>query len=192
MKRLLQSIVVLFAISATVAAGAESGAVGTPLQIDPGQTTIEFSLGSLLHTVHGTFKLKRGNLRFDPGTGQASGELVVDAASGESGNKSRDNRMHKDILESGRYPDIIFRLDRVSGKVASQGESKGELHGMFSIHGAEHELTIPIEVTAADGVYHATGKFVVPYVEWGMKNPSTLFLRVSDKVELTFHTVAQP
>jgi hypothetical protein len=26
-------------------------------------------------------------------------------------------------------------------------------------------------------------------VEWGMKNPSTLFLRVSDKVEIAIHTV---
>jgi hypothetical protein len=28
-------------------------------------------------------------------------------------------------------------------------------------------------------------------VQWGMKNPSTLFLRVSDKVEISIHTVAR-
>jgi hypothetical protein len=31
----------------------------------------------------------------------------------------------------------------------------------------------------------------VPYVQWGMKNPSTLFLRVSNKVEISIHTVAR-
>jgi hypothetical protein len=30
------------------------------VQVDPAQTKIEFTLGSTLHTVEGTFKLKRG------------------------------------------------------------------------------------------------------------------------------------
>jgi hypothetical protein len=65
------------------------------------------------------------------------------------------------------------------------------LHGTFSIHGAEHDITLPVEVEAADGQYTATMAFAVPYVKWGMKNPSTLFLRVSDKVEISIHTVAR-
>jgi len=55
---------------------------------------------------------------------------------------------------------------------------------MFAVHGAEHELTLPFEVEAAGGQYTATTHFQVPYVKWGMKNPSTLFLRVSDSVEI--------
>jgi polyisoprenoid-binding protein YceI len=144
----------------------------------------------VLHTVRGSFLLKRGNIRFDSATGKASGELVVDAASGESGNGARDRRMHKNVLESDRYPEIVFRPDRVEGKVAQQGASQVGLHGMFSIHGAEHELTLPVEVEAAGGQYTAAIVFAVPYVKWGMKNPSTFFLRVDDKVEIGIHTVA--
>jgi hypothetical protein len=65
------------------------------------------------------------------------------------------------------------------------------LHGMFSIHGAEHEITLPAVVENDDGQYTAIITFAVPYVQWGMKNPSTLFLRVSDKVEISIHTVAR-
>ena len=117
--------------------------------IDPAQTKVEFTLGSLLHTVHGTFQLKRGTLRFDPQSGKASGELVVDATSGESGSPARDKRMHASILESAKYPEITFRPDRVDGKVAAEGKSQVQLHGMFAIHGAEHEILLPVTVDAA-------------------------------------------
>jgi polyisoprenoid-binding protein YceI len=162
------------------------------LRMDPAQTTVEFTLGDVLHTVHGAFALRRGDLRFDPLTGNAAGELVVEAASGASGSAARDSRMRKNVLEAGRYPEIVFRPDRVEGKVEPQGPSQVQLHGIFSIHGQDHEIAFPVAVEAAGGAYKATAHFVVPYVKWGMKNPSTLFLRVDDKVEITIRTVARP
>jgi polyisoprenoid-binding protein YceI len=159
------------------------------LAIDPAQTKVEFTLPSLLHTVHGDFHFKRGTLSFDAQSGKTSGELVVDAASGESGNASRDKKMHAAILESAKYPEIVFRPDRVEGKVAPEGKSQVQLHGTFAIHGVEHEILFPATVDAAAGQYTVSGTFEVPYVRWGMKNPSTLLLRVSDKVEITIHTL---
>lgn len=163
----------------------------TALQVDPAQTKVEFTLGDILHTVHGEFRLKRGDIHFDPTTGTAGGELVVDAASGASGIETRDSRMHKNILETDRYPEIVFRPDRVDGSVAREGQSHVQLHGIFSIHGADHEVSIPVDVKASAGQYTTTATFVVPYVKWGMKNPSTLFLRVSQQVDITIHAVAK-
>jgi polyisoprenoid-binding protein YceI len=178
------------ACAALLAAGDSIPAQDTVLEIDPAQTKVEFTLGDVLHTVHGTFQLKRGNIRFDTVTGKASGELVVDAASGASGSDARDQRMHAKILESSRYTEIVFRPDSVEGKVLPEGASEVRLHGIFSMHGAEHELSIPLDVQAAGGRFTATGRFLVPYVKWGLKNPSTLILRVSDKVQIDIHTVA--
>ena len=160
------------------------------LAIDPARTKVEFTLGSLLHTVHGDFQLKRGTLSFDPQTGKASGEIVVDAASGESGSEGRDKRMHAAILEITKYPEITFRPGRVDGHVVSEGKSEVQLHGVFAIHGVEHEILLPVTVDAAGGQYNVIGIFEVPYVKWGMKNPSTLMLRVDDKVAITIHTIA--
>jgi len=162
----------------------------TVLQIDPAQTHVAFELGSLLHTVHGAFQLKRGGLRFDPANGAASGELVVDARSGESGSAARDRKMHKEILESERFPEIVFRPHRVEGAVEPQGTSHVAIHGTFSIHGGEHEMSVPADVQAAAGQYAVTAHFDVPYQKWGMKNPSTFVLRVNDNVEITVHTIA--
>ena len=96
----------------------------------------------------------------------------------------RDRKMHKDILESSSYREIVFRPDRVDGKVSTQGKSNIQVHGIFSIHGADHEITIPIEVDVAQDHWTATGHFVVPYQKWGIKNPSTFILRVSESVEI--------
>ena len=156
------------------------------LHIEPAQTKIAFTLGATAHTVHGAFQLKRGVMRFDSKTGQASGELVVDATSGITGSGGRDKKMHSDVLESAKYPEIVFRPDRVTGAVAERGTSQVQLHGIFGIHGAEHEVTMPVTVEAADGQYTASTTFPVPYVKWGMKNPSMLFLKVGESVDLDF------
>jgi polyisoprenoid-binding protein YceI len=177
--------------AAMLAAASSIPAEDTVLQIDPSQTKVEFTLAAVLHTVRGSFRLKRGNMRFDSATGKASGELVVDATSGASGSGARDRNMHKNVLESGRYPEIVFRPDRVEGKLTLEGTSHVGLHGMFSIHGADHDITLPAVVENDGGRYTAAIAFAVPYVQWGMKNPSTLFLRVSDKVEISIHTVAR-
>lgn len=189
---ILTRLFVPLCVSALLLAGVESiPSQLRPLAIDPAQTKVEFTLDSLLHTVHGNFQLKRGTLSFDPQSGKAHGELVVDAASGESGSPARDKRMHASILESAKYPEITFRPDRVDGKVAPEGKSQVQLHGVFAIHGVEHEILLPAAVDAAAGQYHVSATFEVPYVKWGMKNPSTLLLRVNDKVEIAIHTVVQ-
>ncbi|MDP8990180.1 MAG: YceI family protein [Acidobacteriota bacterium] len=175
MKRILLTL----AIGALRLAAAENR-----MELDPGRTTVSFTLGDVLHTVHGTFKLKRGTLKFDSTTGAASGEMVVDVASGNSGDGARDKRMHKEILESARYPDAVFTPDHVSGELAPHGESQLNLHGTFQIHGASHELTLHFRAAVENGAVAASTGFVIPYVQWGMKNPSNFLLRVSDKVEL--------
>ena len=152
--------------------------------MEPAHTNVEFTLGDTLHTVTGKFTLKRATLNFDPQNGQASGELVVDAGSGDSGSKARDTRMSHDILESGKYPEITFRPDKVEGTVAPEGKSEVHLHGNFSIHGAAHEISIPATVEAAGSQYHVVANFEVPYVKWGMKNPSNFILKVNPTVEI--------
>ena len=156
----------------------------TAFQLDPAQTSVKFTLGDVLHTVHGTFHLKNGALRLEPATGKISGEIVVDAKSGESGSGTRDRKMHKEVLESERYPEIVFHPDKIEGAVATQGKSSVKVHGMFSIHGVEREITVPAEVEISAEHWTATVHFTIPYEKWGMKNPSTLFLRVNDSVEI--------
>jgi len=181
----MKTFALLLLLTAAPAAFSE-----TDLDLDPAKTEIAFTLHDPLHTVHGTFKLKRGTLHLDPEHGKASGEIVVDAASGQSGSSARDGRMHKEILESKKYPDATFAADSMQGKLEPSGASQIDVHGAFTIHGAAHELTLHFQVTANSGQYSGTTHFDIPYVAWGMKDPSNFLLKVEKKVEMDVKTAA--
>jgi polyisoprenoid-binding protein YceI len=152
--------------------------------LDQEKSHVHWTLGTTLHTVHGTFALKPGTVKLDLGPKKASGEIAAYATSGESGNDSRDKKMHKDVLESDKFPDIIFRPDRFEGAVAAQGASSVQLHGTFVLHGAEHELTVPMNAELKADHWTATGKFAVPFLQWGLKNPSNFLLKVEPNVNI--------
>jgi polyisoprenoid-binding protein YceI len=167
-------------------AAAQTAETQLIFSLDPAQSNVHWTLGSSLHTVHGTFVFKQGSLQIDPASGKVSGEIVADATSGNSGNDSRDKKMHKEVLESARFSEVIFRPDSFTGKLASQGESTVEVHGIFVLHGNEHALTVPTRVTLDGNHWTGSGKFNVPFIDWGLKNPSTWLLKVEHvvKVEL--------
>ena len=161
------------------------------LELDPAKTKIDWILAGNVHTVHGTFQLKQGHIFMDPVSGAIRGDLVVDAASGESGNSTRDKRMNKEILESQRFQEIRFTPKKVEGPVNVAGHSSMRVSGTFLIHGTAHELTIPMDVTFSGGGVTGTGKFSVPYVDWGMKDPSNFLFKVDKAVDVEITVVGK-
>lgn len=186
-KELFALALALAALSVTSTALAQESVV----ELDPARTEVSFTLGDVLHTVHGTFKLKRGIVKFDPVSGHASGLVVVDATSGSSGSHARDHKMHKDVLQSAQYPEITFAPQQVQGKVLPQGDFKVEVLGTFTMHGASHPLTLVMQTHVAGEQLTADTAFTIPYVSWGLKNPSTLFLRVNDTVDIAIHAAGR-
>ena len=154
------------------------------LELDPTTTKVEFTLSDVLHTVHGSFALKSGTIHFNPSSGSASGLVVVDVRSGQSGNNSRDRKMHTEILQSERFPDATFTPTKMSGPFLPQGSSEIQVDGIFRIHGSDHPITLTIPLQISGSRANFKTQLVIPYVKWGMKNPSNFVLRVSDKVEL--------
>ncbi len=154
------------------------------LELDRPACKIEFSLGAALHTVSGTFEVKEGTLRLDVASRKISGQVVVDVQSGNTGDDERDRRMHREVLESTRYPEAIFSPEHFTGQLALPGRSDVGIHGVLRIHGQDHNVTLPAKVSIENGRFIATSHFSIPYVKWGMKDPSTFVLRVKKMVEL--------
>lgn len=154
-------------------------------ELNPENTKIQWTLGDVLHKVNGRFTLKHGHIDFDTENGKASGDVVVDLTSGNSGNEARDNRMHSNVLESTKYPEATFVPNRIEGTVAPTGMYRIKVIGELTLHGTGHEITMDADVAAATDKTRATITFSVPYVAWGMKDPSNFLLKVDKTVKVT-------
>ena len=168
----------------TTAAAAAPVAARVSLTVDPAQSRVHWTVPSTLHTVHGTFGVTGGSMSFDPESGSASGEIVVDTKSGESGNGGRDKRMHNEILETAKFPEAVFRPTRVEGKVSSSGGCDVKVYGTLSVHGGDHQITALVHAELAGKSWKGSAKFDVPYVLWGIKDPSNFMLKVNHVVSV--------
>jgi polyisoprenoid-binding protein YceI len=189
-ERMLAAVLTGVCLVVTVLAGqasqssAPTGGADLLLTLDPDKSELHWTVDSTLHTVHGTFKFKSGQLKVNPNSGVASGEIVVPATSAESGSDGRDKKMHKDVLESSKYQDIVFKVDRVEGKIAPSGSSNVLLHGTMTLHGADHEFGAPVQAEMNGDQWKAKSKFVIPYIKWGLKSPNNFFLKVKPDVDV--------
>jgi len=185
MRRAPVALALAFSFAVGAFAAATPGVPGgRRVTLDPEATKVEFVLGATFHSVHGTATLTRGAIAFDPDSGVASGEIVIDARSLSTGNEGRDKHMHEEVLESAAWPEIVFRPQRVEGAFVADGASDLKITGSMEIHGGRHDVSIVAHVRAGAGRVAGTAQFEVPYVAWGMEDPSVFVLRVKKTVAI--------
>lgn len=183
-----RGVVALLAALASLAA-VSARAEERALVLDPAASRISFTLGATGHDVEGTMALTSGRIAFDPATGAASGEIVLDLKSADTGSEGRDKDMHEKVLETGKYPAAVFRVEKVRGTVAPSGPSQVTLDGTLSFHGGEHKMSLPAKIDAQNGRVVADTQLQIPYVQWGLHDPSILVLRVAKVVDVKVHAV---
>ena len=153
------------------------------LTLDPSATQIHYTVQGWPHVTHGTFRLDRGVIEIDPATGNAAGKIVVSAASGDSGSAMRDREMKDSILDVRRFPSIVFSPQSAQGHRTPQGAFPAIVNGKLTLHGQSHPFTMNVSVRPdADNSFTLTTRFTIPYVAWGLKNPSILIFRCADTV----------
>lgn len=177
-------------IFAVALAAATTAAQAADLAISSEETTLSFEFDSTLHRVHGTARLREGSVRFEPAGGPASGRIVIDATSLDTDNSLRDAQMHGKVLESERFPDIEFVPTSLRVEERSADRARVRLVGTIRIHGGEWPLEIPADVSVDGDRIRVEGHFVVPYVEWGMRDMSNFLLSVDPEVVVHFQTLA--
>jgi polyisoprenoid-binding protein YceI len=154
------------------------------LSLDTNRSQVSFTLIDSLHTVRGSFRIQQGDVTFDPATGKANGSILVDALSGQTGNSIRDHRMAKEELKAPDYKTVAFAPTRFTGTFNPDGDSTLQVHGLFTLIGTPHEIDVPMMVQVSGEKIHAVGSFVIPYVQWGLKDPSTFMIKVQKEVHV--------
>ncbi len=157
--------------------------------VDPGSSSVAFALTGTGHEVHGSFHVTSGIIQFDRTSPKMAGTVTVSAASGDSGDNSRDKNMHHQVLDVEHYADITFQPQSYSGTIPPSGDSNIQVSGIFTLHGAPHDLTVPMQVHIDAQHLTAKGTFTIPYVKWGLKDPSVFILKVAKDVHIDLDLV---
>jgi polyisoprenoid-binding protein YceI len=152
--------------------------------VNPGTSQVAFALGGSGHHVQGTFHLQSGSISFDQSAQKVSGSVIVSAGSGNSGEPSRDKKMNSDVLDTGHFAEVTFAPSSYQGTIATSGDSTIQVTGTFTLHGTPHDLTVPMQIHIDGADLTAKGHFTVPYVKWGLKDPSIFILKVAKEVDI--------
>jgi polyisoprenoid-binding protein YceI len=175
----ISALAVVFA-SATLAQQPEK----LHLHLDPAATEVHYTLKDTVHTVKGTFHLTAGDIVFNPGSGEAHGQFSVDTGSGASGNDTRDGRMKREFLEVPKFPVATFDAQKVTGYNASADHQTITVDGTMTLHGAAHALVLTFDISRSGSAMTATTHFLIPYVAWGIKDPSNFMIKVEKEVSM--------
>jgi polyisoprenoid-binding protein YceI len=151
--------------------------------INPDSSEVKFTLGGH-DTTTGTFHVAKGLVNFDPTTPKLTGLVDVEAGSGNTGNGTRDKKMTTQVLEAAKFSDVTFAPESYTGTLAPTGDSTLQVTGVFTLHGTPHTLTVPMQIHIEGSKCTAKTHFVVPYVEWGLKDPSVFILKVAKQVDV--------
>jgi hypothetical protein len=152
--------------------------------VNPDASEVKMKLNTTHEVVNGTFHVQSGSINFDRAASLISGTVIVAAGSGKTGNNSRDKKMNNDILKVGQFATVSFAPKTYSGTIAASGDSTIQVSGVFNLLGTAHNLTIPMQIHIDGSKATAKGQFVVPYVKWGLKNPSFLIWKAENDVEI--------
>jgi polyisoprenoid-binding protein YceI len=159
--------------------------------VNPDASEVKMTLNTTHEVVRGTFHIQSGSIEFDLSAPKMSGLVAVLAGSGKTANDSRDKKMNKDILKVDQYTTVSFAPKTYTGKIAPSGDSTIQVSGVFTLLGNPHDLTIPMQIHLDGSKAIARTKFVIPYVQWGLKNPSFMFWKAENDVAIDLNLVGQ-
>jgi hypothetical protein len=159
--------------------------------INPDGSEVRMKLNTTHEVVNGTFHIQSGLINFDRTGAHISGTVIVAAGSGKTGNDTRDKKMNQEILKVGQFATVSFAPRTYTGAIAASGDSTIQVTGVFTLLNTPHDLTIPMQIHIDGSKATAKAQFVVPYVQWGLKNPSFLIWKAENDVAIDLNLVGQ-
>jgi len=138
-KSMLRMVMIVF----MMAVGGSALAATESYTIDPKHTFPNFTINHLgFSTMHGRFGKTSGKLMLDRETMTGAVDVVIDAASVDTGFEKRNDHLRSpDFLNVGEFPTITYKADKVKLNKDGTGKVKGDL----TLAGVTKPVTLNVE-----------------------------------------------
>jgi len=176
-------------------------------QIDPGRSrfVVRAFVGGLLssfghnHTI--AIRDFSGEVQFTPDSPEASSLqmrigadslAVIDEVS-DNDRRDIEQRMRADVLETGKYPEIVFHSASVTANRTADGQYQLKVSGDLTLHGVTHRVLIPARLSLGGNDLHARGEFSLRQSDYKITPPSVAAgtIKVKDELKFSFDIVAR-
>ncbi len=142
-----------------------------------------------------------GNAEFAPDTlERASLRLKIKAASlelidevSDKDRKEIERIMREEVLETSRYPDIIFESTAISGNRINDGQYRVRITGDLLLHGVVNKCSFDSQAWVAAESLRAQGELALRQTDYGIKLVSAAggTIKVRDELKLSFDIAAR-
>jgi len=101
--------------------------------------------------------------------------------------------MNEQVLESARYPDIIYEAPAVTVTHLGGSLYSAVLLGALSFHGTTHNQSVTARIALFDEMLRSSGEFTLKQSDYGIKPVSVAggALKVKDELKFSFEMVAR-
>ncbi len=104
-----------------------------------------------------------------------------------------EHETKENVLETERFPEVVFESSRVSANQAAENSYRVEVTGKLRLHGVTQDVTVPAQLTFMGDTLRAFGEVPIRQTPFGIRPVKAMggALKVKDEVKLSFEIVAR-
>lgn len=105
-----------------------------------------------------------------------------------------EKTMRDEVLEVGKYPEIVFKSTGVEANKIGEGEYRAVISGEITLHGVTKAASIPVRLSFGNNILRAQGSFALKQSDYGIKRVSVAggTIKVKDELKFSLDIVAHP
>ncbi|HXA00981.1 MAG TPA: YceI family protein [Cytophagaceae bacterium] len=146
------------------------------------ESSITYKLHHKFHNVAATSKAIKYMIDYDPVKSQINSvTAVADVTTFDSGNGNLDSHA-MEVVEALKYPKVTFKSTNiiVSGNTLN-------ITGILTFHGVSKEIFFKANMIRKDNTIEVDGNFPLSIDAFKVERPSLMFVKLDDKMEMSFH-----